>query len=303
MIGFVNWNVDPAIFHFLGREVRWYGLFFAVGLLMFGPWIEERIWKHERLPEKWLNSLYIYVVLGTIIGARLGHVLFYDPSFYLAHPSEIIKVWNGGLASHGGTLGVIIAVWLYSRNVTKKPILFALDRLAVPVGLVAAMIRLGNLMNSEIFGRFTNLPWGFRFLHSIEYREMVGQPTVDRAGHLVNIDSNIINSLPACHPTQIYEALSYLLVFAICLWLYWKRDAARKYRGLITGWFLTLVFAARFFIEMIKNVQEPWEINMVDHIGINMGQLLSIPFILVGITLIIRAYRRPIISDNLATVK
>ena len=221
-----------------------------------------------------MNSLFIYVVLGTVIGARLGHVLFYDPAYYLANPAKIFAVWEGGLASHGGTIGIIIAVWIYSKRVTKKSILWTLDRLAVPTGLAAALIRLGNLMNSEIFGKPTDQPWGFIFPRASEFASYAEKGL----------------TIPACHPTQIYEALAYLVVFAVCMYLYWRKDAARRYSGLILGYFLLGVFGFRYFIESIKNVQEPWEIDMVQHYGLNMGQLLSIPFAVAGVALIIYAY-------------
>ena len=262
------------IFEIFGRGIRWYGLLFALGLLILGPMIEDRIWKREKLNPEWMNSLFIYVVLGTVIGARLGHVLFYDPAYYLANPAKIFAVWEGGLASHGGTIGIIIAVWIYSKRVTKKSILWTLDRLAVPTGLAAALIRLGNLMNSEIFGKPTDQPWGFIF---------------PRASEFANYAEKGL-TIPACHPTQIYEALAYLVVFAVCMYLYWRKDAARRYSGLILGYFLLGVFGFRYFIESIKNVQEPWEIDMVQHYGLNMGQLLSIPFAVAGVALIIYAY-------------
>ncbi len=274
----ITWNVDPVIFEIFGRGIRWYGLFFALGLLILGPMIEGRIWKREKLNPEWMNSLFVYVVLGTILGARLGHVLFYDPSYYLANPSKIFAVWEGGLASHGGTIGIIVAVWIYSRRVTKRSMLWTLDRLAVPTGLAAALIRLGNLMNSEIFGRPTDLPWGFVFPRASEF-----------AGYA---EKGL--TIPACHPTQIYEAVAYLLVFALCMYLYWGRDAARRYPGLILGYFLLGVFGFRLFVESIKNVQESWEIGLVQHYGLNMGQFLSIPFILAGLGLIIYAYRHPV---------
>ena len=274
----ITWDVDPVIFEIFGRGIRWYGLFFALGLLILGPMIEGRIWKREKLNPEWMNSLFVYVVLGTILGARLGHVLFYDPSYDLANPSKIFAVWEGGLASHGGTIGIIVAVWIYSRRVTKRSMLWTLDRLAVPTGLAAALIRLGNLMNSEIFGRPTDLPWGFVFPRASEF-----------AGYA---EKGL--TIPACHPTQIYEAVAYLLVFALCMYLYWGRDAARRYPGLILGYFLLGVFGFRLFVESIKNVQESWEIGLVQHYGLNMGQLLSIPFILAGLGLIIYAYRHPV---------
>ncbi len=273
---FITWDFDPVLFTLFGHPIVWYGLLFALGLIILGPWIEKKMWEHEKLDSKWFESLAVYVFVGTIVGARLGHVLFYDPAYYLANPAKIFVTWEGGLASHGGTIGIIIACWLYSHRVTRKSILWVLDRLAVPTGIVAAMIRLGNLTNSEIFGRPTTLPWGFRFIRSEEYRHLV--PNMDMG----------------CHPTQIYEALCYLAVFALCMWLYWKRDAARRYSGLIMGVFLTGIFLSRFIIERIKIVQEPWELKLIESVGLNMGQLLSIPFVLAGIWLIIRAVKNPI---------
>ncbi|MGP1558442.1 MAG: prolipoprotein diacylglyceryl transferase [Porphyromonas gingivalis] len=273
---FITWDFDPVLFTLFGHPIVWYGLLFALGLIILGPWIEKKMWEHEKLDSKWFESLAVYVFVGTIVGARLGHVLFYDPAYYLANPAKIFVTWEGGLASHGGTIGIIIACWLYSHKVTRKSILWVLDRLAVPTGIVAAMIRLGNLTNSEIFGRPTTLPWGFRFIRSEEYRRLV--PNMDMG----------------CHPTQIYEALCYLAVFALCMWLYWKRDAARRYSGLIVGVFLTGIFLSRFIIERIKIVQEPWELKLIESVGLNMGQLLSIPFVLAGIWLIIRAVKNPI---------
>lgn len=276
MLGAITWDVSPIMFEILGREVRWYGLFFALGLMLLGPMIAERMWKHEKLRPEWLNALFIYVVVATVVGARLGHVLFYNPSYYLANPIEILYIWEGGLASHGGVLGIIIALWLYSRRVTGRSILFALDRIAIPAALVAAMIRLGNLMNSEIYGGPTDQPWGFRFITNIH--EWLG-------------GAEPIYTVPS-HPTQIYEALAYLVTFALCSWLYWCRDAARRFEGLIIGTLFICIFGFRFVVEGIKNVQEPWEVDMIANYGINMGQALSIPLIIAGIWLVVRALRR-----------
>lgn len=275
---FITWDFNPVLFTIFGHPIVWYGMLFAFGLIILGPWLERKIWENEKLDPKWFEMLAIYVFVGTIVGARLGHVLFYDPIYYLTHPAKILVTWEGGLASHGGTIGIIIACWLYSHKITHKSILWVLDRLAVPTGIVAAIIRLGNLTNSEIFGRQTTLPWGFRFIRSSEYRALV--PNMDIG----------------CHPTQIYEAICYIVVFIICMFLYWKRDAARRYSGLILGVFLIGIFLSRFIIERIKIVQEPWELELIESIGINMGQLLSIPFVVAGIWLVIRALKNPIIQ-------
>ncbi|MDO4672139.1 prolipoprotein diacylglyceryl transferase [Falsiporphyromonas endometrii] len=298
----INWNVDPNIFTIFGKEIRWYGVLFAIGLVIFGPMIEERIWKKEHLPEKWIQKMAIYVFLCTVIGARLGHVLFYDPAYYFANPIKILAIHEGGLASHGGALGLLFGMWLYSRNVTHKGWLWGLDRLAVPVGLVAAMIRMGNLMNSEIFGRATTMPWGFRFLRSNEYwKFIVGQSSdvsqlIAKNGGISemqkmhpDIYNQVINTLPAAHPTQIYEAIIYLVIFGLCMWLYFKRNITAKYNGMIVGIFLIGVFGSRFFVEMLKLVQEPWEIDLVNKIGLNMGQVLSIPLVILGIYFVYNA--------------
>lgn len=277
MLDYITWTASPDLINSV-VTVRWYGLMFAIGFWI-GYEIVWREYKHEGLRESWLSSQLIYVVLGTIVGARLGHVLFYDWAYYSQHPLEILMVWHGGLASHGGVIGIIIAIFIYSKTVTHKPMLWTFDRLVVPVGLVAAMIRFGNLMNSEIYGGATTLPWGFKFVRSQEW--------------WVNYcpDGVIANGM-ACHPTQLYEALCYLGVFALCMWMYWHRNSQER-EGLIFGTFLMGIFVPRFLIEYVKNVQEAWELSMRATYGMDMGQLLSIPFIVAGLWLVIRAMRRP----------
>ena len=238
--------------------------------------IVYRIFRHEGAKESWVGRLFIYVVVATILGARLGHVFFYDWGYYSQHLGEIPKIWEGGLASHGGTLGIMIAIWLYSRVVTRKPMLWTFDRLVVPVGFVAALIRIGNLMNHEIYGGETSMPWGFRFVENLGQWMQGAEP---------------VFSAPS-HPTQIYEAVFYLLTFAVCMLMYWRWRCQER-EGLIFGVFMLGIFVPRFFIEYIKNVQEPWEIAMRANWGIDQGQLLSIPFILLGIWLVIRAMGRP----------
>ncbi|MBQ0121462.1 MAG: prolipoprotein diacylglyceryl transferase [Bacteroidales bacterium] len=279
MLNFITWTANPNLFDgFI--TVRWYGLMFAIGFLV-GYEIMSRIFKHEGAPEKWVGSLFFYVVIATIVGARLGHVFFYEWDHYKHNLIDIVKVWEGGLASHGGTLGIILAMIAYSRFVVKKPLLWTLDRLAVPIGLVAALIRMGNLFNHEIYGGPTSLPWGFRF--------------IDNVGAFMH-GAEPIFTVP-CHPTQLYEATCYLVTFAVCMWLYWKRNAQER-EGLILGVFMLGIFGSRFLVEYVKNVQVEWEIAMRSTWGVDQGQLLSIPFILLGLWLVIRAMRRPRVPIN-----
>lgn len=271
MLAYIRWDVSPELFNLFGREVRWYGLCWALGLL-FAVYIVQKIYESEKLPQKWFDSLFLYVVVSLIIGARLGHCLFYDPVYYLTHPIEMLKIWEGGLASHGGAIGIIIGTWLYSRKINKS-ILWTLDRVVVAAGLTGACIRVGNLMNSEIYGKSTTLPWGFEFV-----RDPMWSKPLEMGGS---------GGLP-CHPTQIYEAIIYLLIFAVAMYMYWKTDAKEK-QGLIFGVCIFAIFIARFFLEYLKNVQEPFELQMRSAVGIDMGQLLSIPFIIWGIWLMYRA--------------
>ena len=236
-------------------------MLFASGFLI-GYYIGERMFRSENVNQKWIDSLFFYIIIGTIVGARLGHVFFYGWEFYSQNPEEIIKIWHGGLASHGGAIGIILALLIYSLVVTKRNVLWTIDRIAVPTALVGAFIRIGNLMNSEIYGIQTDLPWGFIF---------------ERNGEVV-----------PKHPTQIYEALAYLVAFGILMYLYWRTRAKYK-QGLLTGLFFILIFVPRFLIEFIKEDQEAFEAGMT----LNMGQWLSVPFILLGIFLIYRALKRP----------
>ena len=267
LLSFITWNVSPVAFRLpLVGEIRWYGIAFVIGF-MIGLWIVRKIWEHEQINEDWYHKLFYYVIIATIVGARLGHVLFYDPGHYFSHPIEILYIREGGLASHGGTLGIIIAIWIYSKMVTHRSMLWTFDRLVVPVGFVGALIRLGNLMNSEIYGYPTTVPWAFNFVRSNEWY------------------LSPINRMP-CHPTQLYEASFYILTSLVCLWLYWKKDAY-KLQGLIFGVFLIGIFLSRFLVEFLKNSQEDFENGMI----LNMGQLLSIPFIIAGIWFVYQALR------------
>ncbi len=250
----IPWDVNPEIFRIGNFAVRWYGLLFASGFV-FGYYILKRIFANEGLGETTLDRLTIYVAIGTIIGARLGHCFFYEPAYYLANPSEILKVWHGGLASHGAAIGILIALWYFARK-EKKPMIWAIDRVVIVVALAAVLIRLGNLMNSEIYGVETTLPWGFVFLRNHE-------------------------TAPK-HPTQIYESLAYLITFGILMRIYWK-NLGRQKAGVLFGVFLILVFGFRFIVEFVKEDQVPFEAAM----KFNMGQLLSIPFVLGGIAMLV----------------
>lgn len=265
ILDFITWNADPVIFSLGPIALRWYGLAFAIGFIV-GYNIVAKMFKHEGAPEKWLGVLLTYIVVATIIGSRLGHVFFYQWDYYSQHLDEIFKIWEGGLASHGGTIGNIIAILLFSWFVTKKNPSWTFDKLVVPVALVGGLIRLGNLMNSEIYGGVTDLPWGFVFVRD-------GQ------------------TLPM-HPTQIYEALCYFALFGLLMWMYWKKNAQER-PWLITGVFFIGIFLPRFLIEYVKNVQVGKEVEMIAEYGINMGQLLSIPFIIIGVVMVVYAMIKP----------
>ncbi len=270
MLDFITWTTNPDfIDSFI--TVRWYGLFFAIGFLM-GYNIVAKMFRHEGAPESWLGILLMWVVGGTIIGSRLGHVFFYEWDKYSQDPISILYIWEGGLASHGGTIGIILAVILFSFITTKRNPIWTFDRLVIPIALVGGLIRLGNLFNHEIYGHATDLPWGFRFIENIYWWQRGAEP---------------IFSAPS-HPTQIYEALCYFALFGLLMWMYWKKHAEQR-PGLIFGVFFIGIFLPRFLIEFIKNNQVQFEEAMT----LNMGQWLSIPFILAGITLITFALKRP----------
>ncbi|MGV8092292.1 MAG: prolipoprotein diacylglyceryl transferase [Mangrovibacterium sp.] len=262
LINYIHWDVNPEIIKLFGIiSLRYYSLLFVFGLIL-GYMIVRKIYLKEKLPVESLEKLSIYISIGIIAGARLGHCLFYDPVYYLTHPFEIILPFQGkpgvdfhftgyqGLASHGGAIGVLIAIVLYSKR-SKTNLWFILDTIAVATPLTGAFIRLGNLMNSEIIGHPSNVPWAFIF---------------ERVDHLPR------------HPTQLYEAFAYLMIFFIMKFTY-DRFHVRKRKGFLFGIFLILLFSARILIEFFKINQESFENDLF----LKMGQLLSIPFVLAGI--------------------
>ena len=293
MLSAIVWDIDPILVHIGNGGIRWYGLLWAIGIYLCYL-IQVKIYKNENCPTDWTDKLFMWMVIGLIIGARVGHCWFYEwhdvtlPGMkaystepvqifgwtinyrnpYIEHPLKLLKIWEGGLASHGGAIGLLTAAWLLNKKVfSKEPkfhtsLLWIMDRLVVGVCVTATLIRLGNLMNSEIYGTPTDLPWGFIFVR-------VGQ------------------TVP-CHPTQIYEMLYCIVGFVVTWLMYWKGKAYKR-EGLLLGVFLEIIFFTRFMLEFIKNDQELFEAGHL----LNMGQILSLPFVIWGIYLIIRAYKRP----------
>ena len=279
ILNYITWNVDPVAFSLGPLQVRWYGICWAVGFLL-GYLIMGKIYKREKMPEGSLDMLLIYMLLSTVIGARIGHCLFYEPEYYLSRPLEILKIWEGGLASHGGAIGILIGLWLYVRQFNKKTekkkgekthitYLWILDRIVIVVCLVGALIRLGNVFNSEIYGTPTTLPWGFVFVRGSE--------------QFFGADGKLL----PCHPTGLYEAFFCLVAMALLLWMYFKRNIGDKRPGLMFGTFLVIIFGSRIVIEFLKNVQVAFEKNMT----LDMGQWLSVPFVVVGIVMIVWSLR------------
>ena len=265
ILNYINWNVDPEIINVFGISIRYYGLLFVSGLILC-IYILRWIFRLENIPQEFLEKLSIYGIVGIFVGARLGHCLFYEPSYYFAHPLEMILPiqplpdggykFSGyqGLASHGGALGLIIALTIYSRK-TKQPLIKTIDLISIVGPLEGCFIRLGNLMNSEIIGMPTTKPWAFVFAQ--------------------------IDNIPR-HPAQLYEAFCYLLIFVIMILLY-KYLRIRPQNGFFFGLTLTMIFVARFLIEFLKEKQVAFEENL----AIDMGQILSIPYIIIGVGFII----------------
>ncbi|MEW6195781.1 MAG: prolipoprotein diacylglyceryl transferase [Bacteroidota bacterium] len=257
----IYWDVSPDIVTIGPFTIRWYGLLFALSFIV-GYQIFYVMYKKENRPEKDLNDLIWYMILGTVIGARLGHCLFYNPNYYLSHPLEILQVWKGGLASHGAAIGILFSLYLFVKKHKEYSYLWILDRMVITVALGGFFIRMGNLFNSEIIGVQTDVPWAFIFAS--------------------------VDNIPR-HPAQLYEAIAYLISFIFLIVFYFRTNAKFK-PGLIFGLFLILIFGFRFFVEFIKEDQTYFEKGM----SLNMGQLLSIPFVLLGIYLVLRKEKKVI---------
>ncbi len=251
----IHWNISPEIFSLGPLRIRWYGLLFALSFII-GFQIMNKIFKSEGKKEDDLNDLLWYMIIGTVVGARLGHVLFYNPDFYLSHPLEILMIWHGGLASHGAAVGILISMYLYSKRKPDQSFFWVMDRVVITVALAGFFIRTGNLFNSEIIGKATDMPWSFVFER--------------------------VDNIPR-HPAQIYEAIGYLLIFLL-LFTFYRKHGAKLKDGFIFGQFLVLVFSFRFFVEFFKEYQESWERGM----ALDMGQILSVPLILAGLIILYR---------------
>ena len=273
----IVWDFNPVLVSIGGFEIRYYSLMWAAALLV-GGWIFSYFCKKEGRPQSLSDSAFLYIALGTMIGARVGHCLFYEPEYYLLKPWAIItEIRNGGLASHGATIGIITAIWLCSRK-NRVPVMWMTDRLGVIAPISGALIRFGNLFNSEIIGHQTDVPWGFKFMRL--YRGLPAE------------------QVPACHPTQLYEALCYIATFLVLWWMYHKTDAPRR-RGLMFGVALIGIFLTRFFIEFVKINQVAFEEGM----SLNMGQWLSLRIVAIGIASVWYALSRPAVVDDKKSVK
>ncbi len=297
-------------------NVRWYGIFWMLGFVL-GYMIMKRIYLKEGLTVEALDKLLLYMLVFTIVGARLGHCLFYEPSYYLSHPLKILAIWEGGLASHGGAIGILIGLWLYVKSVNNEiegvdrlmefdnvvlvstlfpksngvkaapriNYIWILDRVVIAVCLVGALIRCGNVTNHEIYGTPTSLPWGFVF--TLGEEQFCGTFDNYTACTAWNAPCPQSEWLP-CHPTGLYEAFFCLVAMGILLWMYYKRDLGIKQPGLMFGTFLVIIFGSRICIEFLKNVQVDFERNMV----FDMGQWLSVPFVVIGIVMIVWSFCR-----------
>ena len=282
LLNYIVWNPDLEAFRLGPIAVRWYGLMWIIGLAL-AYFVVKRLYKEQKIKDEYFDPLFIYCFFGILIGARLGHCIFYEPDYFLTSGKGLIEmilpirflpeggfklIGYAGLASHGGTLGLMIALYMYVRK-TKLGIWTVLDNIAIATGTTACFIRLGNLMNSEIIGKVTDVPWAFIFEH--------------------------VDKVPR-HPGQLYEAIAYAILFCI-MWTIYKRShqhptSNTQHPQVGTGWYfgfcLTYIFTFRFFIEYTKEIQEAFEASL----PIDMGQILSIPFIILGVYCMIKAKKK-----------
>ena len=281
LLNYIVWNPDLEVFRLGPLAVRWYGLMWIIGLAL-AYFVVKKLYKEQKIKDEYFDPLFIYCFFGILIGARLGHCIFYEPDYFLTSGKGLVEmilpirflpeggfklIGYAGLASHGGTLGLMIALYMYVRK-TKLSIWTVLDNIAIATGTTACFIRLGNLMNSEIIGKVTDVPWAFIFER--------------------------VDTMPR-HPGQLYEAIAYAVLFGLMWWLHKKGMSVGKTQTTSsvlkvgTGWFfgfcLTYIFTFRFFIEYTKEIQEAFEASL----PLDMGQILSVPFIIIGVACMLRA--------------
>ncbi|MGI4742978.1 MAG: prolipoprotein diacylglyceryl transferase [Janthinobacterium lividum] len=315
-LAYIPWNVSPIIAEVGPLLLRWYGILFALGFVI-GSFVLTHIYKSEGVRPYWVDVITFYMVVGTVLGARLGHVFFYDWDSYKNQPWEILKIWHGGLASHGATIGILLATYIFSRR-NKFDYLWVLDRIVIVVAIGGACIRLGNLMNSEIVGKPTDVPWAFVFPRDTEHLTAVqpGQTLPDGArlvrrnfrtvpaenpsegDRRVEVEPTLlpVGTVPAPdlsvavprHPTQIYESLFCVFLLALLYGL-WNKYKERTPRGLLFGLFVVLLFTQRFLGEFLKENQVDFE----KYQWLNQGQRLSLPFIIIGLGVLWWTYRHP----------
>jgi prolipoprotein diacylglyceryl transferase len=283
MVTAINWDVDSQLIDGYNTP-NLYGLLFVTGLII-GYFVVRKMFRKDGISDEMLDKLVLFMVVATIVGARLGHVFFYGPYWdevsadgvvlergYFSHPGDILKVWEGGLASHGAAIVILISLYIYSRRVIHKPYLWMLDRISAPIAIGGTFIRLGNLVNHEMVGDVTTVPWGFRFMH----HDCI--PPFECSW----------NAIPVRHPAQLYEAICYFAAFLILMFLYWKKDLWKR-PGVVFGSFLILIWGARFMVEFVKLGQTARD----EYLFLNTGQLLSIPLIIAGIILLYRGLKKP----------
>ena len=272
-LAFISWDPNPVIVDLFGFPIRWYGFFFALAFLA-GFRVVSYMFKQEGRSTEQADQLLMYTMVATIVGARAGHYFFYEFPLLQADPLrfflQMITPPFSGLASHGASIGLFLAFYLYSKKHPGMSYLYITDRIVPAVALAGFFIRMGNLMNSEIIGKPTELPWGFKFLRDTEFNPY-GDP----------------NLVLARHPSQLYEALSCLLIFAALMW-FWSRKKQATQEGQMTGWFMIVLFTLRFFYEFLKENQSAFENNLT----LNMGQILSIPAVLFGVIVLLYSQRK-----------
>ena len=297
----VTWNPSPVLFDLGPVSIRYYSLMFVIAFLL-GIYLEKKIYKKDGLKEEYVDSLFVYVALATLLGARLGEVFFYSWDYYKDHLLEILfpiqlkpfKILGfSGLASHGAAIGVLISIYLFRKyKLPQKSFLWIVDRVVVAVPIGGAFVRLGNLMNSEIVGKATGTDSGFKFVRNDigprEAMQLTETTNVESAYHKIVHNSqfsDVLMNVSSRYPTQIYEAIGYVLVFIVLWWLYWKTDKKQK-EGYIFGVFMILLWSVRFIVEFWKEKQDGE--NIANYF--NMGQILSIPLILIGFYFVVRTY-------------